>query len=136
MIAGTIINSAMPETHPATAFGEGDDDDAADWALKLAGWQVSYLAGLFVGVREFSGIIQGFDYSGPPVGRILNDIGRMGKQIGQGEVDEAAVIAAANVLGSGLGLPTVQLLRFYKGWKAWEEGEAPPTAVLFGPPHK
>ena len=132
MVAPAIIPSLLISLFR----GEGDDDDAADWALKLAGWQVSYLAGLFVGVREFSGIIQGFDYSGPPVGRILNDIGRMGKQIGQGEVDEAAVIAAANVLGSGLGLPTVQLLRFYKGWKAWEEGEAPPTAVLFGPPHK
>ena len=131
-----IVPAIIPSLLISLFRGEGDDDDAADWALKLAGWQVSYLAGLFVGVREFSGIIQGFDYSGPPVGRILNDIGRMGKQIGQGEVDEAAVIAAANVLGSGLGLPTVQLLRFYKGWKAWEEGEAPPTAVLFGPPHK
>ena len=63
MVAPAIIPSLLISLFR----GEGDDDDAADWALKLAGWQVSYLAGLFVGVREFSGIIQGFDYSGPPV---------------------------------------------------------------------
>jgi hypothetical protein len=39
-------------------------------------------------------------------------------------------------MGTALGLPTTQLIRSYKGWLAWDEGDAPATAILFGPPPK
>jgi hypothetical protein len=39
-------------------------------------------------------------------------------------------------LGTALGIPTIQMTRSYKGWLAWDEGDAPVTSILFGPPPK
>jgi len=102
----------------------------------VAKWQAGYLLGLTVGLREGSGLLEGFDYAGPPVGRLVGDIGKAGKQLAQGEMDEAAVLASINLMGSAFGIPVVQASRSYKGWKAWEEGKegAGPQSVLFGPP--
>lgn len=112
----------------------GDDDDPEEWAKRIARWQLSYLLGLGVGVRELSGAVEGFDYSGLPVARVIVDIGKAAQQTAQGEVDEPAVMAYIRLLGSLFGIPTVQAIRSYKGWVAWEEGDAPPSSILFGPP--
>jgi hypothetical protein len=116
--------------------GDGDDDKGL--LRRMLEWQVSYLLGTVVLARELSGAVSGFDYAGPPVGRLATDITKAGKQTAQGEVDEPLVLAYINLLGSGLGIPTVQALRSYKGWKAWSEGKegAGPQSVLFGPPPK
>jgi hypothetical protein len=92
--------------------------------------------GNVVGVRELSGLLGGFDYAGPPVGRIVSDLGKAGKQTLQGELDEPAVLAYARLMGDAFGIPVTQAIRSYKGWRAWDEGEAPPQAVLLGPPPK
>ena len=104
----------------------------------MAKWQLGYLMGLVVGIRELSGAVAGFDYTGPPVGRIATDIGKAGKQTVQGELDEPAVLAYARLMGTALGIPVTQLIRSYKGWKAWDEGDegAGPQSVLLGPPPK
>lgn len=116
----------------------GDDDEEKGLVKRMAEWQVSYLMGLVVGLRELSGAVAGFDYAGPPVGRLIADTGKAGKQIAQGEVDEPAVLSLINLMGSAFGIPTTQALRSYKGWKAWDEGQegAGPQSVLFGPPPK
>lgn len=112
----------------------GGDDDPEEWAKKLVEWQASYLTGTMLGLREISGMFAGFDYSGPPVGRVIGDIGKAGTQIAQGEADEALGLSIVRLFGSALGVPTVQIIRSWKGWQAWSEGDAPPTAVLLGPP--
>jgi hypothetical protein len=111
-------------------------DDPDKWAKKLAQWQAAYLLSMVVGVREFAGIISGFSYSGAPVGRIVTDTGKVAQQAGQGEVDEPAVLAMARLIADVTGIPVVQVIRSYKGWKEWEHGHAPASSVLFGPPSK
>lgn len=117
---------------------KGGDDDEEKLAKKIAEWQLGYLLGSVVGLRELTGLLGGQDYAGPPVGRLVGDIGKFGKQVWQGEVDEPAVIAAINLLGSSFGIPTVQAVRSYKGWKAWDEGQEGTSAAspLLGPPPK
>ena len=112
----------------------GGDDDPEKWGKKLLEWQASYLLGTVMGLRETSGLVAGFDYAGPPVGRIIGDLGKMSKQIAQGEMDEQLALASLRLLGSATGIPSVQMARSWRGWQAWENGEAPATSVLFGPP--
>jgi hypothetical protein len=112
----------------------GEDDE--DLAKKLLEAQAGYMLGNIVGLREFSGLIAGFPYSGPPVGRIVVDTGKAAQQVAQGELDEPAVMAIVRLLGTGFGIPTTQAIRSYRGWTAWEEGDAPPTSILFGPPQR
>jgi predicted GNAT family acetyltransferase len=144
-VAGWLGDMALLMVIPAIlpsfimyALKGGDDEDEKAMAKRIVEWQVGYLLGTVVGVRELSGAVGGFDYAGPPVGRLIGDVGKVGKQASQGELDEPAVMAAINLMGSAFGIPTVQATRSYKGWKAWDEGQegAGPQSVLFGPPPK
>lgn len=132
-----IIPAILPSMLMYALKGGGDDDEKA-WAKRIAQWQLGYLMGMVVGVRELSGAVSGFDYAGPPVGRIVADLGKAGKQTDQGEMDEPAVMAYIKLMGTAFGIPVVQALRSYKGWKAWDEGQpgAGPQSALFGPPDK
>jgi hypothetical protein len=116
----------------------GDEDEPTGWAKRIAEWQLGYLMGSIVGIRELSGSLSGFDYAGPPAGRLVGDLGKVGKQAGQGELDEPAVLATAQLIGTAFGIPITQVLRSYKGWKAWDDGKegAGAQSVLFGPPPK
>ncbi|MBT9491483.1 MAG: hypothetical protein IV107_03875 [Paucibacter sp.] len=138
-LADMALLTVIPAIAPAALTGllRGEDaDDPEKWLKKLAGWQASYLLGMVVGVRELSGLVGGFPYNGPPVGRIVTDLGKATQQINQGEVDEPAVLAIVRLLGSAFGIPAVQAIRSYRGWEAWANGDAPVTAVLMGPPPK
>jgi hypothetical protein len=131
-----LVIPAIAPAYLLSAMRGGDDDE--DMVTKLAKWQGSYLLGLFVAARELSGVVQGYEYAGPPVGRVVSDTQKFGEQVAQGEVDEPAVLALARLLGTALGIPVTQALRSYKGWKAWDEGEdgAGPQSVLLGPPEQ
>lgn len=131
-----VIPALGPSLLIALMRGEGDDKEWDWWAKKLAEWQAGYLLGTMVGLREASGLVGGMDYAGPPVGRLVAEVGKFGKQLAQGEVDDALVRSLANVVGAATGAPTTQALRSWKGWQAWDEGRAPPTAMLMGPPPK
>lgn len=142
-VAGWLGDMALLMVIPAIlpsfimfALKGGDEDDEKGWAKRIAEWQLGYLMGTIVGVRELSGAVSGFDYAGPPVGRIIADLGKAGKQTAQGELDEPAVMAYIKLMGTAFGIPITQALRSYKGWKAWDEGQegAGPQSVLFGPP--
>lgn len=144
-VAGWVGDMALLSIIPAIlpafimyAIKGGDDDEPTGWAKRMAEWQLGYLMGAVVGLRELSGAVSGFDYAGPPVGRVVGDLGKVGNQAKQGELDEPAVMALVNLMGSVFGIPTVQAMRSYKGWKAWSEGQegAGPQSVLFGPPPK
>jgi hypothetical protein len=139
-VAGWLGDMTLLMVAPALAPAivlmllRGEDDE--DLAKKLLEAQAGYMLGNIVGLREFSGLIAGFPYSGPPVGRIVVDTGKAAQQVAQGELDEPAVMAIVRLLGTGFGIPTTQAIRSYRGWTAWEEGDAPPTSILFGPPQR
>jgi hypothetical protein len=90
----------------------GEEDEPEGWAKRMAEWQVGYLMGAVVGLRELTGAMAG--------------------------VDEPAVLALTQLIGTAFGVPVTQALRSYKGWKAWDEGQegAGPQSALFGPPPK
>ena len=138
-LADMALLAVFPAIGPAVLTellrgGGGIDPDK--WLKKLAQWQASYLMSMVVGVRELSGLVGGFSYSGPPVSRIVTDVGKVGQQAKQGEIDEPAVLATARLVGDLTGIPVVQIIRSYKGWEAWSNGNAPVTSVLMGPPPK
>lgn len=144
-VAGWLGDMALLMVIPAIlpallmyAIKGGSDDDPEEWIKRVAKWQAGYLMGTVVLLREGTGMLEGFDYAGPPVGRVMGDAGKFANQAAQGEVDEAAVLSMAALMGSVFGIPTVQALRSYKGWKAWDEGKdgTGPQSVLFGPPPK
>lgn len=133
-----VIPAILPAMVMHALKGGADDDGEEDDMLRAAKWQAGYLLGMVVGAREFSGSLEGFDYGGPPVARAIGNSYRAIKQTAQGEVDEALVLSYANAIGTVTGLPMVQIMRSYKGWKAWDEGEenAGPGSILLGPPPK
>lgn len=132
----TVIPALGPAVLTELLRGGAGGNDEKKWLKKLAEWQASYLMSMVVGVRELSGIVSGFSYAGPPVSRIVTDVGKVAQQAGQGEVDEPAVIATARLVGDLTGIPVTQLIRSYKGWVAWSHGDAPATSILMGPPPK
>jgi len=119
--------------------GGGDDED--ELAKKLIGEQISYLMGLFVGLREITGAVQyatgtkQFDmaYGGPAGLRFFQELDKLGKQIGQGELDRALARSVVNVGGVVLHLPSGQINRTIDGVIAISEGQTDnPAALLFG----
>lgn len=119
----------------------GDDDDPEELAKKLVREQVTYLLGTMVGVREASAAVQAAfgefgDYGGPAGVRFFNDLAKLGKQVSQGDVDEALLKAANSAAGVLFHYPAGQVQRTALGIKAVIEGKAGPHAVLFGPPRK
>ena len=143
-VSDMMLLAVIPALGPAIILsllrGEGGDDDEEKWMAKLAKWQAAYLIGTLPLVREAGGSIEGYGYAGPPAGRIVSDTAKLGSQVVKvwndeaDATDEQPVLAAVRFLGSFLGIPTVQAIRTYKGWKAWDDGEAPATAILVGPP--
>lgn len=138
--ANVALLVVIPAIGPAMlteALKGGDDwDDPEKMARKLFEWQASYLLGLLVGIRELGALAQGFDYRGPAAFRPVVDLGNLVAQIRQGEVDGPAIRAAISTLGSVFGIPSTQINRSIRGWEAFMEGDAPASAVLFGPPPK
>ncbi len=119
----------------------GEDDDPEKLAKKLAGEQISYLMSMMVGVREITGAVQyatgtrQFDmaYGGPAGMRFFQELDKLGKQIGQGELDQALRRSVVNVGGVLLHLPSGQINRTLDGVQAVSEGKTDnPAAFLFG----
>jgi hypothetical protein len=68
--------------------------------------------------------------SGPAGTRHFPEMEKLGKQIGQGEIDEALFRAGMNVAGIALHLPTGQTTKTVEGAVALMEGETDNPAVL------
>jgi hypothetical protein len=144
-VAGFISDVVLLITIPAIgpelllSLLRGDnyeDDDMVDWAKRLAGWQLGYMMNMVIGLREFSGLVTGFDYTGPPASRVVVEAGNVAKQIDQGEIDEAAILSAIRLIGVTYGLPSTQLIRSWRGWNSWQNEEAPASSILVGPPQR
>lgn len=115
----------------------GDKIDDDELAKKLAAEQLNYLLGTMVGVRELSAAVSGsFGYSGPAGTRFFSEAANLGKQVAQGDVDAALLKSANNAAGVLFHYPAGQVQRTVQGIVAATEGDAPPTAVVFGVPPK
>jgi len=123
------------------ALQPGDEDDEEELATKLAGEQISYMMNMMVGLREAVGAVQymtgtkQFDasYGGPAGLRFFQELDKLGKQIGQGELDRALLRSTVNVMGITLHLPSAQANRTIDGVMALSEGETEnPMAILMG----
>lgn len=112
---------------------EGEDEE--ELLQQVAQDNLVYMLGLMVGVREIGSALAGVaGYTGPAGARFFGEVGRFGKQVAQGEADEALARSANSMLGILLHYPSTQLDRTMRGAIAVSEGEAGPEAVLLGPP--
>lgn len=131
-VLGSLLKHAL-------TGGEDDDENLAE---KLIAEQISYLLGLMVGVREMTAAAQKFvgveqfntSYGGPAGLRLFQEIDKLGKQVGQGEIDGALLKSANNVGGIIFHYPSGQINRTAEGAAAMIEGKASPAALIVGPP--
>jgi hypothetical protein len=131
-VLATLVNALID-----TARGTQSKDD---WPLRLAkdfGWEMFGAGtGLFVGLREL-GAIQFGNYSGPSATSAVGDAIKLGGQATQGHLDAGFWRAMNQFVGGDLlHLPAGQLDKMVEGTAAAANGDAPPTAVLLGPPQK
>jgi hypothetical protein len=125
-VLGALVKDALTP-------GDSGNWDEDHIAKKLAQEQASYLLGLVVFGREFSGLVSGQDYSGPAGVRLIPDTAKLVTQAKQGDFDDAFRKALVNELGDLMGLPGAQINRTITGTEALSDGETDnPAAVLFG----
>jgi hypothetical protein len=68
--------------------------------------------------------------------RFFGSLIKAGEDIAQGKNTEHTWKDLNTVGGILFHYPASQLNRVAAGFEAWQNGEAPPTAILFGPPPK
>lgn len=121
---------------------KGEDDD--ELAKNLIGEQISYLLGTMVGLREITAGVQkalgvaqfNTAYGGPAGLRVLQEIDKLGQQIGQGDADMALFKAADNVAGILFHYPSGQINRTVDGAVSLIEGNTQNPAALIAGPEK
>jgi hypothetical protein len=125
---GTLLKAAL----------HGDENDEDKLLRQLVADQLTYLFGTMVGLREVAGGIQTAlglpgDYAGPASVRVFAELAKLGKQAGQGDVDEALLKAADNVGGILLHYPAGQLNATVDGIVTMAQGRTEnPGALLVG----
>ncbi len=124
----------------AALMGDWDDEDKL--AKKIVGDQISFAMGTVVGLREAAagvqaalGVGEGFGYTGPASVRFFSDLYNLGKQVQQGEADEAFWKSLNNTTGVLFHYPAGQINRTATGIVALSEGRTEnPLAVVMGAP--
>ena len=136
-----VVLLTMPAvlTHLLNELARGGDDDE-EWYWSLAKEQASFMLSMTPFTAQFSGLAQGYDYTGPQGLSIISKTGQLAKQIGQGEMDDALLKSGIWFGGLALGLPAAQANRSIFGAKqAIEENDDPLTTVkktALGPVYK
>ena len=138
--ADVAMLTFVPATITSVMYGVlkgGDDDEPEDWLKRIVADNLNYMLGTMIGVREIGGALTGFaGYSGPAGARVFSAVGNLGKQVAQGEIDEAALRSANAVGGVLLHYPSAQIDKTVRGLIQYANGDAGPQAVLVGPPPK
>lgn len=131
---------AIPSLGQALIFsalrGDDWDKEPEEWLKWVFGSIGGTALGMFVWMREFSTLFSGFEYSGPPVARIINDAYRAARTIGSENAEsDSKVMAVLGLVADCVKIPFTQIRRSYNGWKAYIEGDTDmPTSILFGKP--
>lgn len=113
-----------------------DDREPEDWAKLGVSATVGSVLSMFVGLREFTSILNGYTYTGPIVGRVVNDAGRLGYALAAEDPDVSRIFQSSmSLMSNVIKIPATQINRTWKGIEAYMEGESEmPTSVLFGAP--
>lgn len=120
------------------ALQPGGDDDDESLLKKIGKAQFSFMAGLFVGGRELSGLLDSYTgYHGPSGLRMFDDAYKLSSQaqqfFGDGEFDPAFRKALINMLGDLYGIPSAQINKTWTGVEALADDKTDnPAAVAFG----
>lgn len=133
----TVVPATLGFFLKAALKGTLGDDDEDKLIKKLAAENVSYLMGMMIGLREMNAAVSGaMGYEGPAGARFFADVAKFGKQVGQGEADEAFWRSANELGGVLLHYPALQIDRTVRGFIELSEGGENPLAPLFGPKPK
>jgi len=115
----------------------GGDDDDEDLLKKLAGEQLGYVMGGFIGLRELSSTFTGFyGYEGPAGARVYSETGKLVKEVEQGEWDAGLFKRLNSAGGILLHYPSTQVQRVTDGMIELSEGRGNMLSLLFGKPKK
>lgn len=116
------------------AMGDRDDEDPIEGLIRA---NISYAMGTLLGVRELSGAVSGFDYSGPAGSRFFSTATRLYKQAEQGELDDAFFAALNEAAGLVFHYPAGQVRRTLEGVSAIIDGRTQnPGAIVTGAPEE
>lgn len=116
---------------------KGDGDDWDEIGSKIGADLFSYLTGLMVGLREIGAVLNPeSSYQGPAGARVFSEINKFGKQVQQGEADEALARSTNQLAGILFHYPAGQVDRTARGIRAMANGDAGPMAPVVGPPPK
>lgn len=126
-----VIETFLREGIKAGVAG-ADPDDWWEHCVEKAPWSVvDFNLGLFVFLREFSGITD--SYTGPSGMKKFQDVRRFAQQVEQGDFDMAFWKSLTNMTGAIFGLPAAPITRAMTGIDALERGKTDnPLAVIFG----
>lgn len=119
--------------------GGGDKDDLEKWLHDVGRETLSSAMNTMVLVRELGGLVQEGTrgYAGPAGTRMIELAYNLGKQVKQGEADEALFKAINSAAGVIFRYPAGQVARTVDGWVALQEGRtANPAALLVGAPKR
>jgi hypothetical protein len=120
------------------AFGRsgGEDDDWTAWLLDVGQEMAAVALNGVVLFRELGGLARDgvHGYAGPAGTRLVELTYDLGKQVEQGELDDALWKAATKTGGALFRIPAMQIQRSVDGWVALSEGRTRnPMALLVGP---
>ena len=127
-VLGTLMKAALSDK----------DEDEDKLLRKIIADQLNYLFGTVVLAREVGAAVNmalglPANYSGPAGVRIFGELANLGKQIGQGEADEALFKAAAGTAGVLFHLPSGQVASTLDGIYSLATGKTEnPGALLVG----
>lgn len=126
-----VIETFLREGIKAGVAG-ADPDDWWEHCVEKAPWSVvDFNLGLFVFLREFSGITD--SYTGPSGMKKFQDVRRFAQQVEQGDFDMAFWKSLTNMTGAIFGLPAAPITRAMTGIDALERGKTDnPLAIIFG----
>lgn len=137
----TIVPASLGALLRAALRG-GDDDDDDSLLKTLIAENLSYLLGMIIGLREVTSGIQKAlgvntfrsDYGGPAGLRFLQAFDKLGKEVGDGDVDINLLKAVNNVGGVLFHYPSGQVNRTVGGAAALYTGDTQnPGVLLVGP---
>lgn len=117
---------------------QGDEDN--EWVSALIAENLGFMMGTMVGVRELASGVQSIAgvrqyenaYGGPAGLRALQEFDKAGKQIGQGEIDQALRKSLIGTAGILFHLPSGQINRTWDGAEALVDGEENPAVLVTG----
>ncbi|WP_259556264.1 hypothetical protein [Vibrio harveyi] len=122
-ILGKVINTFALLVAPAifdvllqSMISGGAPEDGEELLSEYAKAQAGFLMGMNPLTAQFSGVVSGYDYSGPQGLTLISRTGALTKQMAQGEADDALTRSTIDFIGLATGLPSGQVNKTVFVW--------------------